>query len=93
MGGKVLEKVLINRVMHHLYSNNLLNHNQNGFTPKTSTTGATQAVKEHIEEVFRQRHIPILTNLDVQGSFDAAFWPNILHTLKTFNCPKKTFIN
>jgi hypothetical protein len=34
VGGKVLEKILINRIMHHVYSNNLLNHNQFGFTPK-----------------------------------------------------------
>jgi hypothetical protein len=34
VGGKVLEKILINRTMHHVYSNNLLNHNQFGFTPE-----------------------------------------------------------
>jgi hypothetical protein len=36
--GKVLEKLLINRIMHHTYTNNLLNSNQFGFTPKRSTT-------------------------------------------------------
>jgi hypothetical protein len=33
-GGKVLEKLLINRIMHFLYKNELLNQNQFGFTPK-----------------------------------------------------------
>ena len=33
VGGKVLEKLLINRIMHHVYTNDLLN-NQFGFTPK-----------------------------------------------------------
>jgi len=28
VGGEVLEKILINRIMHHAYNNNLLNHNQ-----------------------------------------------------------------
>jgi len=37
VGGKVLEKLLINRVMHHLYSNNLMNTNQNGLTPKRAS--------------------------------------------------------
>jgi len=32
VGGKVLEKLLINRIMHFLYSNELLNQNQFGFT-------------------------------------------------------------
>ena len=67
VGGQVLEKLLINRVMHHLYGNNLMNPNQYGFTPKKSTTDATLAVKEYIEEGFRQGHIPILITLDAQG--------------------------
>ena len=50
MGGKVLEKILINRIRHHVYSNNLLNHNQLGFTPKKSAIDAALAVKEYLEE-------------------------------------------
>ena len=69
-GGKVLEKLLINRVTHHLYSNNLLNLNEYGFSPKKSTTDATLAVKECTEEGFRQGHITILINLDVQGAVE-----------------------
>ena len=91
MGGKVLEKLLINGVMHHLYSNSLMNPNQYGFTPKKNTTDATLAVKEYIEQGFRKGNITILINLDVQGAFDAAWWPNILHTLKTFNRPKNLY--
>jgi len=34
VGGKVLEKLLITRIQHHLYSNNLLNEHQYGFTPQ-----------------------------------------------------------
>jgi hypothetical protein len=34
IGGKVLEKLLINRIMHFLYSNDLLNQNQFGFSPQ-----------------------------------------------------------
>jgi hypothetical protein len=73
VGGKVLEKLLMNRMMHYIYRNNLLNTNQYGFTPKKSTTDATLAVKEYIEEGFRQGHISILVSLDVKGSLDAAW--------------------
>jgi len=38
VGGNVLEKILINRIMHLIYTNSPLNHNQFGFTPKKSTT-------------------------------------------------------
>jgi len=91
VGGKVLEKLLINRILHPVYSNNLLNANQHGFTPKKSTTDATLAVKDYIDEVFRQGHITIFISLAVKGSFDAAWWPSILYTLKVFNCPRKLY--
>ena len=54
VGGKVLEKLLINRIMHHVYSNDLLNHNQFGFTPKKRAIDATLAVKEFLEEGMRE---------------------------------------
>jgi hypothetical protein len=50
MGGKVSEKLLINRITHHIYSKNVMNQNQFGFTPKKSSTGAAVAVKEYLEE-------------------------------------------
>jgi hypothetical protein len=91
VGVKVLGKLLINRIMHYVYSNNLLNTNQYGFAPKKSTIDATLAVKEYIEEGVRQGHFNILVSLDVKGAFDAAWWPSILHTLKVFNCPKNLY--
>jgi hypothetical protein len=45
-----LEKLFINRIMHHVHTNNLLNHNQFGPTPKKSTTDAAMAVTEFVEE-------------------------------------------
>jgi len=82
LGGNVLEKILINRITHHAYSNNLLNYKQFGFTPKKSATDAALAVKEYLEEGMREGHIAILVSLDVKGTFDAASWPSILKTLK-----------
>ena len=46
VGGKVLEKIFINRIMHYTYTNNLMNQNQFGFTPKKNATDAALAVKE-----------------------------------------------
>jgi hypothetical protein len=66
VGGKVLEKLLINRIMHHVYRNDLMNHNQFGFTPKKSATDAALAVKEYLEEGIKEGHIAILVSLDVK---------------------------
>jgi hypothetical protein len=49
------------------------------------------AAKEFVEEGLRQGLITILVNLDVQGDFDAAWWPGILKTLKTLTI-RETYI-
>jgi hypothetical protein len=77
--------------MHYIFNNNLLNTKQYGFTPKKSTTDATLALKESIEERFRQGHITILLSLDLKGAFDVAWWTSILHNLKVSNSPKTLY--
>ena len=47
---KVLKKVLINRIMHHMYSNNLMSKNQYGFTPQKSTVDAVMALKDFVQD-------------------------------------------
>ena len=76
--------------MHYAYSNNLLNHNQFGFTPKKSTIDAVQAAKEYLEGTS-EGHITIIVSLDVKGAFDAAWWPSILKALREFQCPKNLY--
>ena len=34
IGGNVLEKVMVNRIYHHVYSNGYMNENQYGFRPQ-----------------------------------------------------------
>jgi hypothetical protein len=55
IGGKVLEKLLINRIMHYIYKIEYLNGSQYGFTPKTSTTDAAMAMKQFIEPELEKR--------------------------------------
>ena len=50
IGGKVQEKVLINRINRHVFSHDLMNNNQYGFTPQRSTIDAAMAVKALVEE-------------------------------------------
>jgi len=45
IGGKVLEKLLINRINHHMYKNELLIDSQHGFTLQKSKTYATMEAK------------------------------------------------
>jgi hypothetical protein len=47
IGGKVLEKLLINRINHHMQKNELLIDSQYGFTPQKSTRCSHQGKKIH----------------------------------------------
>jgi len=46
MGGKILEKLLINRINHYMYKHDLLTGRQFGFTPQKSTTDAAMEAKK-----------------------------------------------
>jgi hypothetical protein len=52
---KVLEKLLIDRINHHVFSNSLLNENQYGFLTQKSTVDATLAVKSFIGKTYNKR--------------------------------------
>jgi hypothetical protein len=59
MGGKVLEKLLINRINHHLYKNEMLTDKQFGFTPQKSTTDVAMEAKQFTGErrlVYNVQH-------------------------------------
>jgi hypothetical protein len=88
IGGKVLEKVLINRINHHLFTNDYINKNQYGFMPQTSTTDAAMAVKTFVEEGFRSGEVTVLVALDIEGAFNSAWWPSILTGLINSRCPR-----
>jgi hypothetical protein len=87
VGGKVLEKLLIDKVNHHVFSNSLLNGNLYGFLPQKSTIDAVLAVKSFIRENLLQKSCVVMVGLDVRGAFDAAWWPCILSNLRDLRCP------
>jgi hypothetical protein len=77
VGGKVLEKLMINRINHHLYAE-CMSNNQYGFKLQTSTTDAAMAVKAYVEKGFRSGEVAVLVSLDVQCAFNSGWWPSIL---------------
>ena len=77
MGGKILEKAMINRI-NHIYSTEFLNRNHYGFIPETSTIDAIMVVKEFVQEGIRKREITVLVSVDVEGAFNAAWVPILL---------------
>jgi hypothetical protein len=49
-GGKVMEKLLINRIIHHVYTREHMNENQFGFRPRKSTVDAAMAIKDFVQK-------------------------------------------
>jgi hypothetical protein len=74
-GGKVLEKLFINRINHHVFAHDIMNKNQFGFTPQRSTIDAAMAVKGFIDEGLAAGEIIVIISLDVKGAFYEAWWP------------------
>jgi hypothetical protein len=48
-GGKVMEKLLINRINRHVYTREHMNENQFGFIPQKSTVDAAMAIKDLVQ--------------------------------------------
>jgi hypothetical protein len=82
IGGKVLEKLLINRINHNLHYNSLINQNQYGFLPQKSTVDAPLVAKVFANTHLQQRNYVIMISLNVMGAFNAAWWPSILDNLR-----------
>lgn len=91
VAGKVLEKLLIDRILHKIYSHSLMNPNQYGFTPQKGTVDAAMDVKKFILQSIREKNCVTMVSLDVRGAFDAAWWPSILKNLKELKCPKNLY--
>jgi hypothetical protein len=66
MGGKILEKLLINRINHYMYKYDLLTDRQNGFLPQKSTIDAAMEAKIFIEPELVNRKVVVMTSLDVK---------------------------
>jgi len=89
--GKVLEKLLIQRIMHHAYTTEALNKNQYGFTPQKNTADAAMEVRQYIEPHLNRGGVAIIISLDVQGAFGSAWWPAILQRLRDIKWPRSLY--
>jgi len=91
LGGKVLEKLLIKRIMYYLYKTDFLNDNQYGFTPQKSMIETAMLVKQYIEPELERGRVVIMASLGVKGAFDSASWPAILKGLSDAKCPRNLY--
>jgi ribonuclease HI len=86
--GKVLEKLLINRLMFSLNKRNKLSSNQYGFTPQKSTEDLLIEIKQEIEETFEAKEFCLILGFDIEGAFNNLLWHNTISELKEKKCEK-----
>jgi len=89
---KVLEKLLISRIMHYSRSNRLLNNKQYGFMPQKSTEDALHSMTKFIRNAFNKKGFALIIAIDIRGAFDHCWWPKILYQLRKKQCPKNLYM-
>ena len=82
---------MINRINHHAYSRGYMNENQYGFRPQKGTKDVTMEIKDFVQQGLEAGEVIAIVRLDVQGAFDAAWWPGILNEIRKYKCPKNLY--
>jgi hypothetical protein len=90
VGGKILEKVIINRI-NYVFSHDFMNNCQCGFMPQRSTVDAVMEVRDVVRESLPAEEVIILVSPDVKGAFDDTRWPSNLNGLRACECPRNLY--
>ncbi len=85
--GKVLEKLIINRINWWILSQNKISANQFGFLPQRTTEQAIHNVVDFAKESLAMKGICALISLDITGAFDHARWDDIIYQMKLKGFP------
>jgi hypothetical protein len=77
--GKILEKLISNRLTYFLYKNKLMNDKQFGFVPQKSTEDALNFLIKKARNQLNNKNFLLLISLDISGAFNNAWWPFLLN--------------
>lgn len=87
--GKVLERLIKDRLEAELDNKNIIHPNQHGFQKGKSTLSALTAIKDIVENVqkksLRHRSYVAMVTIDIKNAFNSAPWQKIVEALKEAN--------
>ena len=87
---KILEKIIVEKIVHHLKTNHLDDKNQHGFTPKKSTvTNLIEVLNIWSESVSHGIPVDVLY-LDFEKAFDKVPHNRLIHQLNKFGIKGNT---
>ncbi|GFX40433.1 probable RNA-directed DNA polymerase from transposon BS [Trichonephila clavipes] len=84
---KIAEHIILNRIKNHIYSTNILNPNQFGFTKQLSTYNPLLRLTEKISSGFQRGRTTGAVFLDIQKAFDRVWIDGLIYKLITYNFP------
>ena len=79
--GKLLEKIIKNRIDYHMESENLFHNSQIGFRKEKSTNDALLRIKQNISWAIKEKQYCIIVYLDVESAFDWVWHQGILYKM------------
>ncbi|GFW92003.1 probable RNA-directed DNA polymerase from transposon X-element [Trichonephila clavipes] len=84
---KIIESIILTRLKEFLYTNNIINPNQYGFTNKLSTLHPLLNLTEAISEGFQSKKSTGAVFLDIQKAFDRVWLSGLTYKLINYNIP------
>ncbi|GIY65165.1 putative 115 kDa protein in type-1 retrotransposable element R1DM [Caerostris darwini] len=86
--GKVLDKLIAERLSYHLESDHILSENQFGFRKNRSTVLALQNILDFHEEGSNSKQMTCLISIDMSNTFNAVDWNLLNKKIQSINLPK-----
>ncbi|GFW30709.1 probable RNA-directed DNA polymerase from transposon X-element [Trichonephila clavipes] len=84
---KITESIILTRLKEFLYTNNIINPNQYGFTNKLSTLHPLLNLTEAISEGFQSKKSTGAVFLDIQKAFDRVWLTGLTYKLINYKIP------
>ncbi|GFX04537.1 probable RNA-directed DNA polymerase from transposon X-element [Trichonephila clavipes] len=82
---KITESIILTRLKIFVYTNNVINPNQYGFTNKLSTLHPLPKLTEAISEGFQKKKSTGVVFLDIQKAFDRVWLTGLTYKLIMYN--------
>lgn len=89
--GKLLEKIIANRITKAIEKYNLLPDEQMGARPGRSTITAVELLTKQIHTIWGRdkKKVASLLSLDISGAFDYISHPRLIHIMRVKGIPKQ----
>lgn len=87
--GKILERLICDRLTKHRTERNLMGGNQYGFRKGKSTEDAVNRALWEVEDSGCQYVLSIF--IDIAGAFDNLWWPALFQELQDMECPPQVY--